>query len=432
MAKNEITREQSSGQLVEHLFRTESGKLVAILTKIFGVSNIQLAEDMMQDTLIAAIDNWSTNGIPDNPSAWLMQVSRRKVLNELKRNKLNHNNQNTFSNTGGYYDQHIDDFFLEKEIEDSQLRMIFTCCHPSLNTASQISLTLKTLCGFGIREVARALLTTESTISKRLYRAKKIIRQSGLDFTIPAGNDLEKRLYTVCLTLYLMFNEGYNASNSSAIINKDLCLEAMRLTKLLADYFYDHKMIYALLSLMCFHTARFDARVDDRGAIIIFEEQNRELWNKELISSGIQYLHNSKGQSFSAYHLEAGIAAEHCMAKSFEDTDWHNIYRQYELLYKLKPNPVIALNLAIIKSKLNGEEASLLILDELAKGAELANYFLLPATQGIFCMKLKCFDKAVLYFTKALQLTSSAMEIKFLQNKIEACNSISKNNDQGS
>ncbi len=420
--------EQNSEQLVEHLFRTESGKLIATLTKIFGVSNIQLAEDMMQDTLIAAIDNWSTNGIPDNPSAWLMQVSRRKVLNELKRNKLIQNYQNTFFKTEIYYEQHIDNFFMEKEIEDSQLRMIFTCCHPSLNTESQISLTLKTLCGFGIKEVAKALLTTESTISKRLYRAKKSIRESAVDFAIPAGMDLGKRLYTVCLALYLMFNEGYNASNSPDVINKDLCLEAMRLTKLLADHFRDHKMIYALLSLMCFHAARFDARIDDKGAIIIFEGQNRQLWNKELIALGVQYLHDSsEGKNLSAYHLEAVIAAEHCMARSFDNTDWKSIYKQYELLYKLKPNPIIALNLAIIKSKLEGENASLVILDELARSDELANYYLLPATQGVFCMKLKYFDEAVLNFKKALQLTNSTMEIQFLKSKIESCEHILKN-----
>jgi RNA polymerase sigma factor (sigma-70 family) len=413
---------KSAGQLVEHLFRTEAGRLVSILTKIFGPTNIQLAEDVVQETLISALDSWCINGIPDNPSAWLMQVAKRKVMNEFKRLKVTDRYKTIYQSLPDYYNQQFDEFFLENEIEDSQLRMIFTCCHPSLSVASQIALTLKTLCGFGIKEVANALLTTETTVNKRLYRSKKAIRESNVPFIIPSGKELDKRIESVCLTLYLLFNEGYNSSGSSSIIKKELCFEAIRLTKLLTEHFETVKPLYALLSLMCFHASRFDARIDDRRAIIIFEEQNRMLWNKELIAQGLFYLGKSSNHNhLSTYHLEAGIAAEHSIANSFEQTNWQAIFDYYEMLYKLKPSPIIRLNLAIIQSKLKGELTSLFILDELEHSGELENYFLLPATQGVFYLRLRKFNTALSYFQKAIDLTNSPMQIRLLKQKIGEC-----------
>ncbi|GJM35881.1 MAG: DNA-directed RNA polymerase sigma-70 factor [Saprospiraceae bacterium] len=415
---------KKSEQLVEHLFRTEYGKLVATMTRIFGTSHIQLAEDIVQETLISALDHWSIEGIPSNPVGWLVQVAKRKALNELKRNKMmqKHHQSGGLSQDPSYQ---IGAVFLQDEIKDSQLRMIFTCCHPSLNVESQIALTLKTLCGFGIREVANALLTTESTINKRLYRAKASIRESNLPFCIPQGKELESRLESVSLTLYLLFNEGYNATIGGTLIQKELCLEAVRLTKLLVDYFEENQKLCALLSLMCFHTARFEARLDDHGAIVLFEDQNRMLWNKELINIGMLYLKKSMhGQSLSAYHIEASIGAEHCLAESFETTNWQNIYNYYKLLGKLKPNPIIQLNLAIIQSKLEGIETSLTSLNKLTKNKALKNYHLLPATQGIFNMKLGNYKKAIAYLHEAQKLRPSLTENKFIEEKILECNTL--------
>ena len=312
--------------------------------------------------------------------------------------------------------------FLENEIEDSQLRMIFTCCHPSLNTESQVALTLKTLCGFGVKEVANALLTSESTINKRLYRAKKTIRETNLPFTIPQGKELETRLNTVILTLYLLFNEGYNSSSSDSIIKKELCLEALRLAKLLAEHFEENGELCALISLMCFHIARFEGRLDDRGAIILFEDQDRSLWNKELISKGMQYLKMSmKSTSLSSYHIEASIAGQHCMADSFENTNWLNIYDQYVLLKSVKPNPIIDLNLAIIQSKIDGLKTSLEMLNKLSQKEMLNDYYLLPATQGIFNMKLENYSEAINFLETALSLNPSETESEFLEKKIWEC-----------
>ena len=410
-----------NNQIVEHLFRKEYGKLVAILTRLFGTSHIQLAEDIVQETLISALDHWSIDGVPSNPTGWLVQVAKNKALNELKRNQMiQKHHQSGFLNKNS--NQEIDAIFLPEEIGDSQLRMIFTCCHPSLNLESKIALTLKTLCGFGVREVANALLTTESTINKRLYRAKSSIRKSNLPFDIPQGAALQNRLETVGLTLYLLFNEGYNSSVGNSMIRKELCLEAIRLTKLLVDHFEDNKKLCALLSLMCFHTARFDARIDDHGTIILFEEQNRNLWNKELISIGMQYFKKSiHDESLSAYHIEASIAAEHCLAESFETTNWQSIYDKYTLLEKIKPNPIIKLNLAIIYSELKGVDASLKLLEELTKNKTLEKYHLLPATQGIFHMKMGHYKKAIIFFQKAQKLKPSLVENKFIEEKIIAC-----------
>ncbi len=412
---------QQSDQIVEHLFRNEYGKLVATLTGIFGPSNIQIAEDIVQDTLITAINHWGSGKIPDNPTGWLVQVAKRKALNELKRNKMmqTHHQSGLLSHPN---DQEASTIFLEDEIADSQLRMIFTCCHPSLNPESQIALTLKTLCGFGVKEVASALLTTESTINKRLYRAKTSIRNSDLPFDIPQGKELHMRLETVCLTLYLLFNEGYNSTASDSVIRKELCLEAIRLCKLMVDRFEDNRQLSALLALMCFHTARFDARIDDHGAIILFEDQDRSKWNTELINLGMQYLQRSMNEkSLSAYHIEASIAAEHCMAKSFESTDWRSIHNLYRLLEKIKPNPIIGLNLAIIQSKLDGIEASLVLLEKLSENAALKHYHLLPATQGIFNMKLQKYEKAITYLQKALELEPSLAENEYIKAKILEC-----------
>lgn len=410
-----------SQHIVEHLFRTEYGKLVSVLTRIFGTSYIQLAEDMVQETLISALNHWSTNNIPENPEGWLIQVAKRKVLNELKRNQMKerHHLENVASN---FTSHEISTVFLQNEIEDNQLRMIFICCHSSLNKESQIALTLKTLCGFGVKEVSNALLTSESTINKRLYRAKEKIRKSNLTFDIPQGNELKNRLDTVCITLYLLFNEGYNSRSDNTIIKKDLCLEAIRLTKILANHFEKNKKICALLSLMCFHTARFDARIDNQGAIILFEDQDRKLWNTELISIGMHYLKQSMNdRELSSYHIEANIAAEHCLAKDFESTNWQNIYDLYELLGNFKPNAIIQLNLAIIQSKLNGIRHSLKILDQLSENKELINYHLLPATQGIFNMKIGNYQQAISFLIKAKKLKPSSTETQFITNKIVEC-----------
>lgn len=417
---------KAANKLVDHLFRHESGKLIATLTWIFGPAHLQLAEDIVQDTLITAMDHWTHGNVPDNPAAWLTQVAKRKTINTLKRNKALPVDQYYSLTEHADWEKGIAGIFMDDEIRDNELRMIFTCCHPALPLPSQIALTLKALCGFSINETSRALMTNETTINKRLYRAKEQFRSKSISYDIPKGKILKTRLKAVMLTLYLLFNEGYNSSSKNHLIRENLCVEAIRLTGILIDFYPKNWELNALMSLMCLHAARFAARTDQAGGIIIFEEQDRSLWDPELIIAGIKYLNKStKAGELSEYHLEAGIAAEHCLAKSFNDTDWNSLFHQYGLLYKLKPNPVIQLNMAIIQSQLSGVDTALQLLKKLEEKGMLKGYYLLPVTQGIFHEKSGNYTKAVQYLIFAKKLTVSNTEIEFLDTHIKFC--MSKN-----
>ena len=317
--------------------------------------------------------------------------------------------------------EETDEVFLETEIEDSQLRMIFTCCHSSISTESQIALTLKTLCGFSVKEVANALVTNESNINKRLFRAKEHIRNSDRPFDIPQGIQLEDQLNTVGITLYLLFNEGYNSTTSETTIRKDLCLEAVRLTKLLVDRFPEQHRISALLSLMCFHVARFDSRIDDHGGLILFEEQDRSLWSQEMTDYGLKYFRQSlRSQTLSSYHIEAKIAAEHCIAKDFKSTNWKAIKVCYRQLAIRKSNPLIQLNLAIIESQISGYQNALEMLLKLEMSGQFKNNHLLPASKGFFYQKLDRFDEAIDCFLDALNANPSKKEKEIIHKNIEA------------
>jgi RNA polymerase sigma factor (sigma-70 family) len=412
--------------LVDHLFRHEAGRMVAILTRLFGFHNLELAEDVFQDTLQQALKDWSLNGIPDNPPAWLMLVAKRKAINMVKREKFIRNFAADMDNllksewTAGYT---MDQVFLEDEIKDSQLRMIFTCCHPALPLEAQIALTLKTLCGFNIYEIASTLLTSESNINKRLYRAKEKIRNEHIDFTVPSGHDLFKRLDAVLLVIYLLFNEGYHATGDNLAIRKDLCLEAMRLAMLLTEHSLTsgYPQVYPLLALMCLHAARFDARIDNDEGLVILEEQDRNLWNKELITQGMEFLvRSASGKTVTAYHLEAAIAAEHCLAPNFQETNWAKIYDYYTALEKLKPSSVIKLNLAIIAGKKDGPQAAIDALHELEPLKTLENYYPLYASLGEFYAQIGEREKAIAYFKRSKELTKSAATREVMDRKIRA------------
>jgi RNA polymerase sigma factor (sigma-70 family) len=416
--------QQDPRQLVDHLFRHQSGRMVAILTRIFGIHNFELAEDILQDTLHQALKDWSLGGIPDNPAGWLMVVAKRKAINTIKREKFYRSfavdidallrSESTSADT-------MDQVFLEDEIRDSQLRMVFTCCHPALVMEAQVALTLRTLCGFGAAEIAAALLTTESNIHKRLYRAKEKIRSGNIDFTVPAGAHLRERLDAVLLVIYLLFNEGYNATGDNPAIRKDLCLEAMRLGMLLIEHpaTSEYPPLYALMALLCLHSARFDARIDTNDAIVILEEQDRTRWDKELITQGLHFLGRSaSGEIATALHLEAAIAAEHCLAPDFASTDWKRIHHYYTALVQLKPSSVIHLNLAIATGKKDGPAAAISLLHKLEHHKALENYYLLYTALGEFYRQAGDQDKALDYFHKARGLTRSPAIRQVLDRKI--------------
>jgi len=403
---------------VDHFFRHEAGRIVSLLTRIFGLRHLQVAEDMVQETLIAAWSQWSMGGIPDNPSAWVMTVAKRKVLNSLRREK-------TFGRIASgidapsFTETDLEEVFREERVGDSMLRMIFACCHPDLPPESRVAMTLKILCGFGTREIAGALLAQEAAIEKRLSRAKREFRERDLPLEIPGSPQLEDRLKSVYLCIYLLFNEGYNSSHSDTLIRKDLCAEAMRLCGLVMESFPEETAARALMALMCLHAARFDSRVDDHGALVIFARQDRSRWNAELIRRGVGYLNASaKGEVLTEYHLEAAIAAAHCTASDFESTDWAALDRLYAALGAMKNNPVIELNRAIIQSYLQGPGHAIALLQRLQDHPRLSHYYLLYATLGDLAARLGRAEEARAHFFRAMELTDAPAEREFLQGRI--------------
>jgi RNA polymerase sigma factor (sigma-70 family) len=410
-------------ELTAHLFRHESGKMVAVLSRLVGLQNIEAAEDIVQDTLLQAMNTWGYNGIPDNPQGWLYRVAKNKAIDFLRREKR-------FKELSPQYAYllhseyslapTVNNLFLENEIQDSQLRMMFACCHPSIPEESQVAMALKTLCGLSTNEIAKAFLTTDETISKRIYRAKEKIKTEKIELEVPTSNELPVRLNTVLKSLYLLFNEGYNSSHPEQLIREDLCEEAMRLCLLLTQHSLTaYPRSKALLALMCFQSSRLNARLDDKGNIILLKYQQREKWSRQLIQKGFDYL-DAAAEPFevSTYHLEAAIASLHAAAPSFERTDWKSIYHIYEMLYQLQPNPVVAMNKAIASAYAISKQKA---LEELQQIKGLEHHHLYYASIAEMYFELEQRENAKLFFEKALKLTLSQIERQLLLDKIRRC-----------
>jgi RNA polymerase sigma-70 factor (ECF subfamily) len=417
-----IMNNDSSQQIVDHLFRHESGKMIAVLTRIFGIHNLEMAEDVVQEAFLKATQVWKFE-LPDNPSAWLMKVAKNKALDVIRRQQnFRLYSQEVATRLQSEAESTIDHFFHDDEISDSQLRMIFTCCHPSLKEEDQVALTLKTISGFGPREIAKAFLTNEETIQKRLYRARQFIKEENIEFEIPAGKDLNRRLETVHAVLYLLFNEGYNSTKADELIQYDLCAEAMRLCKILVE----HRSITsasspALLSLMCFHAARFNSRLDENNAIVLLSQQDRTKWNEELIRIGSYYLNlSSQGNTLSVYHIESAIAAEHSATKNFEDTNWKRLLQLYDLLLRLKPSPTVTLNRAVVLAEMGNVNKAIETILSLPKIDQLlASHYIYSAVLGDLYKRANDPDKATEYLLEAFNLTTSAPEKKLITDKLK-------------
>jgi RNA polymerase sigma factor (sigma-70 family) len=414
----------STQQLVDHLFRHEAGKMIAVLTRIFGIHNLQLVEDTVQETFIKALQVWKFGALPDNPSAWLMQVARNRAIDLIRRQqKLADISEELSFRLYSETENTIQQFFLDTEIADSQLRMIFTCCHPALKAEDQLALTLKTVSGFGVQEIARALFSNEAAIQKRLYRAREYIREKKVAFEIPGGIALGERLDMAYTVLYLLFNEGYNSMKADELIRYDLCAEAMRLCKLLAE----HRAVgqptgFALLSLMCFQASRFDSRIGEDNTIILLQDQDRSKWNRDLIKLGYHYLNqSSSGNYLSVYHIESAIAAEHCLAPDFQSTNWQAMLRLYNFLLKHKPTPIVQLNRSVILAQTDGAEAAIgTILDIPEISGLLERHYIYPAVLGDLYGRAGNTGEARRMLEKAYQLTPSLAEKRLLQEKLEA------------
>ena len=398
------------------LFRTEYSKLVAVLCKNFGLTNIQLAEDIVSDTFIAAAETWGKKGLPDNQVAWLYTVAKNKTRDHMRRKKVFNEKIQVDLQHKALDSTEINLDFSTQNIQDSQLQMMFAICHPSISEEAQIGLALRILCGFGIDEIADAFLSNKSTINKRLFRAKEKLRKANINIEFPKQEELPNRLETVLRTLYLLFNEGYYSISSNKPLRKDFCHEAVRLTYLLTQYaITDQPQVNALLSLMCFHASRFDARLDDSGAFVLYEDQDTSLWDDDLKQKGELYLNrSSQGDAVSKYHLEAAIAFWHTEK---EDTGekWEHILQLYNYLLQLEYSPVAALNRTYALAKAENR----------AKAIVEAQKINLHKSHFYHCLLAELYgkeevEKALAHLKTALQLAKNEGDKCLIQRKIAA------------
>jgi RNA polymerase sigma factor (sigma-70 family) len=411
-------------QLADHLFRCEAGKLVSILTGIFGIDRLQMAEDVVQEALVRALRTWPYHGIPQNPSAWLMQTAKHLALDLLRREKIFFEKQSEIIT---FIEQRLpgasltNEPMLDNEIKDDRLRLMFACCHPLLSREAQTALALKVLCAFGPKEIAKAFLTTEAAVVKRLTRARQRLQEQGVPFEIPSGTELPDRLDGVLQILYLLFNEGYKASSGENLVRKELCADAIRLTTLLAGHpAGDQPRAHALLALMLLNGARLPERTDHLGKILRLEEQDRSRWSRSMIQHGMMQLElSAKGDKLSEYHLQAGIAACHCMAPDYASTDWQQILSLYDLLAELNDSPVIALNRAVAVAKVHGPAKGIEAVEAILNRQQLDSYHLFHAVLGEFEAQRNRFDTAAKHIRKALRLTDVTSERSFLEKKLE-------------
>ena len=403
------------GTVVDHLFRHSAGQMVATLTRIFGPEHLPLAEEVVQEALVAAMGQWSFHGVPENPAGWLFRVARNKALDQLRRQKILESKAGEIREALGR--ETID------ESTDDTLAMMFMCCHPAIPDESRIALTLKTVGGFAVDEIARAFLAQSTAIAQRIVRAKKLIRETPIPLEMPSAHELPQRLESLLRVLYLMFNEGYTAHGGDALVRGDLCDEAIRLASLLAEApSAATPAVHALLALMLLQSARSPERIDAAGEVALLEEQDRSRWDHERIARGMRHLEASaSGDEMTTYHIEAAIAACHAASPSFEETDWGRIVSLYDDLIALNPSPVAALNRAVAIAMIDGAGAGIDAVESIEGRESLRDYPLLYSILGELWLRRGDRERAAEQFSRALELPSSMPEKRFLLRKLEAC-----------
>lgn len=417
--------EPAPPQLVEHLFRHESGRMLAGLARILGLHNFELAEDIVQETLLRAMETWRFGRLPAKPAAWLMLTARNLAIDVVRRERsarrfapdLSYqlDSEWTLAST-------LDDLLLDREIRDDVLRMMFACCHPRLAPEVQVALMLKILCGFGTREIARAFLVEEGAMEKRMARGKQVLRESGALYDIASDTAIADRLDAVLAALYLLFNEGYHGSHGELPVRQELCAEAMRLLAMLLEHPAGAvPRAVALLALMCFHAARLPARLDDVGSLVLLEAQDRALWDIRLIRRAVELLDRaSEGDQVSEFHLEAAIAAKHCLAARYEETDWRGIVALYDLLSSSKPTPIVALNRAIAVGQVDGPESGLAALHAIPREG-MRGYPFFEAAVGEMHRRAGRREQAAAHFRAAIDQSRSPAEAEVFRQRLASC-----------
>jgi RNA polymerase sigma factor (sigma-70 family) len=410
----------------DHLFRREAGRMVATLTRVFGVHNLALAEDVVQDAFCRALEVWKYRGMPENPSAWLMATAKNRALDVLRRQRT----AQTFApELGRLLDSEwtlapaVAELFGANTIKDDLLRMMFSCCHPRLAEEVQVALILNILCGFSIVEIASAFVSSHAAIEKRITRGKKILAGSKHLFDIAAPADVPARLPAVHRALYLLFNEGYHGASSESPVRAELCHEAMRLTAVILDHPSGAvPATYALSALMCLNAARLPGRVDGSGNLTSLFDQDRLLWDQSLVHEGLKLMElSASGPELTEYHIEAAIAAAHSTASKPEDTNWETIISLYDELIAIRPSPIVALNRAIAVAERDGPERGLQELDAIEDRARLAEYPFYSAALGELELRRGRREIARAHFRAALALARNPMEHRFLEQRVCTC-----------
>ncbi len=402
--------------VIPHLFRTEYRKIVSVLCKHLGIGQIGIAEDIASETFLTAMHSWGLQGIPNNPTAWLYHVAKNKAVNYLKRDSHFKNRVAPMLQEDALVGTTADDIDLSPHnINDSQLQMMFTVCHPSISAEAQIGLALRILCGFGIDEIAAAFLTNKETINKRLFRARERLREEQIAIRLPGADEMEQRLASVLTTIYLLFNEGYYSVSRDQTLRKELCLEAMRLCTMLVEYPDTNRPeVNALLALMCFHASRLDARQNEQGELILYGQQDEDRWNSDLIGKGAYFLHcAATGDQLSRFHLEAGIAWWH--TKKEETTEkWTQILQLYNRLLQIEYSPIAALNRTYALAKVHGKITAIAEAEKL----ELSGNHFYFALLGELYTDVDN-EKAEQHFRTALALARTATDKQALQKKLD-------------
>ena len=410
----------------DHLFRRESGRMVAALTRIFGVHNLALAEDVVQDAFCRALEIWRIRGMPENPSAWLMATAKNGALDVLRRERTARSfapELSRFLQSEWTLAPVVEELFAADAIKDDLLRMMFSCCQPRLSEQAQVALALHILCGFSVDEIASAFVTTHAATEKRLARAKKALVGSKRLFDVTMPADFSARLPAVHRALYLLFNEGYHGASAETAVRVELCREAMRLNALLLGHpLGTTPTTYALAALMCLDAARLAARVDASGNLISLLDQDRSQWDQELIAEGLKFLElSATGSELTQYHLEAAIASIHACARRTEDTDWKAIVSLYDRLMTIRPSPIVALNRAIAIAQSEGPQRGLEEMCSIADRDRLAAYPFYSAALGELELRRGRHEAAGEHFRAALALARNPMERRFLNRRVNAC-----------
>jgi RNA polymerase sigma-70 factor (ECF subfamily) len=425
MAAN-VSGAVESSIILEHLFRHQAGRMVAHLARLMGPAWLTLAEEAVQESMLRALQTWPYQGVPENPAGWLFRVAHNCAMDGVRRNK-------TFGSKADAIVAELSqsatilsaDPELEEQLRDDELRMIFMCCHPAIPHDSSVALSLKTVGGFNVREIARAFLADDATIAQRLVRAKRLIREKDLTLEMPRGIELQQRLDAVCQVIYFMFNEGYTALEGECLIRQDLCQEALRLGLLIASSSLATPPIHALVALMAMQAARLPARTDEAGDIVLLESQDRARWDHGLIALGFHHFDRSmSGNHVSEYHVQAAIAATHARAVTADTVDWTTILHLYDELIALRNSPVIALNRAVAVSKVHGAADGLVAIEALDQSPDLRNYHLFLAVRGEFLLELGRHQEAAECYQDALECRCSEPERRFLQRKLELCKAV--------